>query len=493
MEPTLASRAAETAPPPTSEPLSLQVFEAAVTVPALGVLVYGLVRWPAGSWPGLLLWMILIAVVDLLPVSTWRGIQMLLDFPLLVAVAMLYRPETACAALFLASWDLREFRRQVGPLRAGFNRSQVALSCLATSATFHALGTVHEAFPRVALAGVIAIAAGYAVNAGLVAVGATLLYRESIPTVFARLRIGRPLEFLVGYLGLGILGIAAAELYLRVGFWAVALVIVPVVLARQAFFRNLALEEARQDLAAAYGAERTRVEELERLDRAKAELAQVMTHDFLHALATLRTYASALHRKWDLMDEAERREVAGWIERESGRLKVLAEQSIGLMFNEPHGPRLSPRTERVSDLIAEAVDAAKGLDGRLRVDLKAGSESLTVRADRSRILQVFRNLLVNAATYSPPGSPVELGVGEVNGAVQFTVRDRGPGISPEHIQQLFRPFSRLREAQSVETAGSGLGLYISRRIVEAHGGSLGVDSEPGVGSTFSFVLPSAQG
>jgi signal transduction histidine kinase len=380
----------------------------------------------------------------------------------------------------------------VSLLRAGFNRSQVAASAFAASATFHALGSVGDGVPHLALAGLVAIAAGYLVNTGLVAIGASLLYGEPIPRVVARLRIGRPLEFLVGYLGLGIIGIAAAELYLRVGFWAVAFVMIPLALTRQTFFRSLALEKARQELAAAYAAERKRVEELERLDRAKAELAQVLTHDFLHALATLRTAVTALRRQWGQIDEGERFEVTGWIERESDRLKILAEQSVAIMFGDAEGPALSIRSERVADLVEEAADATKELGGRLRIDLPGGTGAMVVRADRARVTQVFRNLLANAATYSQPGTPIELAVRPDGGAVRFAVRDHGPGIAAEHTQRLFRPFSRLPGAETEATSGSGLGLYISRRIVQAHGGQIGVDSEPGRGSEFWFILPKGE-
>src|SRR5262249_41565644 len=163
---------------------------------------------------------------------------------------------------------------------------------------------------------------------------------------------------------------------------------------------------AQEQLSAAYAAERGRVEELERLDRAKAEVAQVLTHDFLHAIATLRTYVTALRKKWDSLDENERLEVTAWIEREADRLKALAEQSVAVMFGDTDGPALALESERVADLVEEAVDATNHVDGRLHVELPPEAGAATVRADRVRILQVFRNLLGNAAVYSTPGTPV---------------------------------------------------------------------------------------
>jgi signal transduction histidine kinase len=476
------------AAPPRATNTALTVYEVVVSLPVLAVVVLGVARHTEAWTHGLVPWIVLIAAVDLLPVTTWHGMQMLLDFPLLIAVAMLYRPETACAALFVASFDMRELRGRIGPLQAGFNRAAVAASALAAGAAFHAVANVRDDLFQLALGGGLAIVAAYIVNAGLVAIGISLREHQSVAATVRIMRIGRPIEFLVNHLGLGIIGIAAAELDVRVGFWGVAFAIIPLALARQSFFRALALQEAQDQLSSAYAAERGRVEELERLDRAKAEVAQVLTHDFLHAIATLRTYVTALRRKWDAMEEHERIEVTGWIEREADRLKALAEQSVAVMFGDTDGPALSLEAERVADLVDEAADATKRVDGRLRVDLPADVGRTTVRADRVRILQVFRNLLGNAAAYSPPGTPIELRIRPTEEGVRFAVRDHGSGIDPGQRELLFRPFSRLPGSATDAVQGSGLGLYISRQIVEAHAGRIGVESEPGGGSEFWFTL-----
>ncbi len=468
----------------------LTAYELAVTLPVLAVVVVGIVRHGAVLTHMALPWMLLIAAVDLLPVVPWRGVEMLLDFPLLIAVSMLVQPEVACAALFIASFDMQEIRRRIGVIQAAFNRAAVAASALAASAAFHSVANAHDGVERLAIAGGLAIVAAYVVNAGLVAAGISIREHQSIPATIRLLRIGRPLEFLIGNVGLGIIGIAAAKIYLRVGFWGVAFVIIPLAVARQSFFRSLALEEAQQELSAAYAAERGRVAELERLDRSKAEVAQVLTHDFLHAIATLRTYVTALRSKWNRMDEDERIEVTAWIEREADRLKALAEQSVAVMFGEPDGPALSLEAELVSDLVDEAADATNRMDGRLKVDVPEVAGGMTVRADRVRVLQVFRNLLGNAAAYSPAGSPIELVVSTArDDEVRFAVRDQGSGIDPDQAELLFRPFTRLPGSSTDAVQGSGLGLYISRQIVEAHGGRIGVDSRPGEGSEFWFTLP----
>ncbi len=108
--------------------------------------------------------------------------------------------------------------------------------------------------------------------------------------------------------------------------------------------------------------------------------------------------------------------------------------------------------------------------------------------DRVRVRQVLRNLLGNAAQYSPAGTEIRIAVAVHNGEVQVSVIDRGKGMSPEERSRLFTPFERLGET-SRSSRGLGLGLMVCKHLVEAHGGRIWVASEPGQGSVFSFTLP----
>src|SRR6266542_3021785 len=145
-----------------------------------------------------------------------------------------------------------------------------------------------------------------------------------------------------------------------------------------------------------------------------------------------------------------------------------------------------------AELVHEAADAVDQLGGRLQVMVPAGAEGVLVLADRTRVLQVTRNLLLNAESYSEAGTPVGLEVVTNSTKVVFSVKDRGPGIPPEQTGLLFKQFSRLPGSERDGRGGSGLGLYISRQIVEAHGGRIWVESTVGEGSSFSFSLPRSE-
>lgn len=115
----------------------------------------------------------------------------------------------------------------------------------------------------------------------------------------------------------------------------------------------------------------------------------------------------------------------------------------------------------------------------------------TVWADRGRLLQVLANLVGNALKFTPEGGRVMVRAeAATEGFVRFSVSDTGPGIPPEHVAHLFE---RYWQARTSDHRGAGLGLAIVKGIVEAHGGSVGVTSEPGSGSTFSVTIPRLRG
>jgi signal transduction histidine kinase len=157
---------------------------------------------------------------------------------------------------------------------------------------------------------------------------------------------------------------------------------------------------------------------------------------------------------------------------ESGKVNLLKEPVCARTFLE--------------DVIARHNKLASAKNTHVVLDFVAEGE---VMADRLRLRQIMDNLLSNASKYSPPGSTIRVRAFNTPSRWRIEVLDEGPGITPEDRARLFQDFARLSAQPTGDEKSTGLGLAITRRVVEAHGGKIGVDSEPGHGATFWFTLP----
>ena len=124
------------------------------------------------------------------------------------------------------------------------------------------------------------------------------------------------------------------------------------------------------------------------------------------------------------------------------------------------------------------------------VDLDRGLPPL--RVDHAKLEEVFINLIDNAVKYSPASTPIRIAATASGEEVEVAISDRGFGIAPEDAANLFQKFQRITTNETRDIAGTGLGLYIVKGLVEAHGGRVWVTSTPGAGSTFTFTVPRAR-
>ena len=124
----------------------------------------------------------------------------------------------------------------------------------------------------------------------------------------------------------------------------------------------------------------------------------------------------------------------------------------------------------------------------VQLELQLAPDVDLVEGDERRIRQVVFNLLSNAVKFTPPGGSVEVSSGQRNGEVLVSIADTGTGIPAEDLERIFEEFQQT-DAGAQEREGTGLGLALSKRLIELHGGRIWVESEPGKGSTFTFALP----
>jgi two-component system, sensor histidine kinase and response regulator len=225
-------------------------------------------------------------------------------------------------------------------------------------------------------------------------------------------------------------------------------------------------------------------------ERMKTELVNIVSHELRTPLASVLGF-TALLLKRDF-DTPTRRHYLGIVDVQAQRLAALLEDFLDVQRIEHEGLELDAAEVDLGKLLGEQVQlyAAQSPTHRLELDLE--EPALRVRGDPNRLAQVVGNLLSNAIKYSPQGSLVELAARRSNGVVRIDVRDEGRGIAPSQQDRIFTKFFR-GDAAATGITGTGLGLAVSREIVEAHGGRMGFESSPAVGSTFWVELPGEEG
>ncbi|MCU1230677.1 MAG: sensor histidine kinase [Acidobacteria bacterium] len=224
--------------------------------------------------------------------------------------------------------------------------------------------------------------------------------------------------------------------------------------------------------------------------RAREEVLAIVSHDLRNPLNAITLAASLLRGSSDIPDED--REQLEIISLSANRMSRLIQDLLDVTRLEG-GKKLpiEPARVDVEPLLHEAHELFKVQAAASGIKLEHEAENVPpVRADLHRVMQVFSNLIGNAMKFTPAGGTITIRARATNGDVLFTVSDTGSGIPHEHLGDIFNPYW---QAKRTERLGAGLGLSITKGIVEAHGGRIDVDSTPNVGTTFSFTLPRDRG
>lgn len=246
----------------------------------------------------------------------------------------------------------------------------------------------------------------------------------------------------------------------------------------------MALEAATAELREAN-------ERLRELDRMKDDFISTVTHELRTPLTSIRALSEMLHEdpKIDLQD---RRRFLGIIVSEAERLTRLINQILDMAKLESGRAEWTTSDVNVAEVVGESLATLEPLFREKKVQLESDLQEDTprVQADRDRLMQVVVNLLSNAVKFVPGGSgQVRVSVFSDDAAVRVSVADNGPGLTPEECKVIFEKFRQGGDTMTAKPQGTGLGLPISRQIVEYFGGKLWVESSPGNGATFIFTVP----
>jgi PAS domain S-box-containing protein len=229
---------------------------------------------------------------------------------------------------------------------------------------------------------------------------------------------------------------------------------------------------------------------LKQLQHLSRDFLALVAHDLRTPLQSVLLQVEALIRR----SEGEAAHVPMTtlqaIRRNGLQLDRLVRDLLDASRIDAHGITLDLTTVRLPDLASSIVSQIEGFLGSHSISIEVSGTPPSVAADPRRIEQVVTNLLENALKYSAEGSPIRILIASTDGGAMIAVQDEGSGISPEELPRLFDRYFQTQRARD-RRRGLGLGLFIAKGLVEAHGGNISVESIPNVGSTFRVWLPSA--
>lgn len=233
------------------------------------------------------------------------------------------------------------------------------------------------------------------------------------------------------------------------------------------------------------------IERLERIDALKNDVLALMAHDIRTPLAIIGGFAEHLQDRWDELSERDKLESVGTISRHALKLYGIAQAGLQVTRIESEAFPYDLRSVRLEEEIARTVADLPAADAA-RIRIHSNGPLPSVRCDPERHWQILMNLLTNALKFSPSDTRIDVDVSRDDRMVEVAVQDRGPGINRADLPRLFQKFSRIGGPDLEGIRGTGLGLYISKALVEGQSGRIRVDSKPGRGSTFAYALPVAE-
>jgi signal transduction histidine kinase len=224
---------------------------------------------------------------------------------------------------------------------------------------------------------------------------------------------------------------------------------------------------------------------LAEINAVREEFMSIVSHELRTPVTGLLGFLQTTLDHWDAMSDEDRRAALNRASTNARRLHALTRDVLDTASIESGELTYVFEVVDINAEVASAATAAQDLQPTRPISVDTPDEHVWVRADPERVQQIMTNLLDNASKNSAPESPIEISVNSVDREVQVNVTDRGAGIPSDELSRVFDKFVRGR---ATDTRGTGLGLYICKRIVDAHGGRIWATSEPG-GTTLAFALP----
>jgi signal transduction histidine kinase len=246
---------------------------------------------------------------------------------------------------------------------------------------------------------------------------------------------------------------------------------------------RLALREKQTELEAA-------LDRLRELDRLRNEFVAMVVHDIRSPAALTAGFLGMLRDSWPDLEESEIEEFLARALESTEQVQRLVDDILTMSRLDSGEFTYDLQPIDLRSVVERAVSEVRSTTHRT-IEVSAQRDLPPALADENRQVQILTNLLSNAVKFSPDSTVVRVAVRERGDEIVVRVRDEGVGISDEDAPKLFRPFSRLNPRTERQSKGTGLGLYISKALVEGQGGTIWFDSVEGDGSTFAYTVPKA--
>lgn len=217
-----------------------------------------------------------------------------------------------------------------------------------------------------------------------------------------------------------------------------------------------------------------------------ADLVAKLTHEIRGPVSTLRGLVGTTLTHYDRLSDDERREFLHLMRHEADRLERTVEQVALALKLDAGSLRFDIRPRDLSEIVRETAQAANTGDHPMEVDV---AESIEAPVDGALIASVVHQLIDNAVTFSPPDSPITIGLRRDGDDAVIEVTDRGPGVPPDKREAVFERFADWRPADYEDRPGTGLGLFISRAVAREHGGEASIADGPAGGTMLLVRLP----
>jgi signal transduction histidine kinase len=220
--------------------------------------------------------------------------------------------------------------------------------------------------------------------------------------------------------------------------------------------------------------------------KSSADLVSKLTHEIRGPVSTLRGLVNTTLTHYDRLSDEERREFLQLMRHEADRLERTVEQVAFALKLDAGSVRFDIRPRDLAEIVRETAQAADTGDHPLEVDV---AESIEAPVDGALIASVVHQLIDNAVTFSPPDSPITIGLRRDGDDALIEVADRGPGVPRDKREDVFERFADWRPPDYEDRPGTGLGLFISRAVARQHGGEASIADGPAGGTMLLVRLP----